>query len=39
MHCLVEAGLRVCHVPELLSVMFGCIIWDKVAGYLLKSLV
>jgi len=31
---LVEADLRMCHVPELFYVMFGCIIWDRVAGYL-----
>ncbi len=36
---LVEAGLRMYHVPELFYVMFGCIIQDRVAGYLPKSLV
>ena len=27
------------HVPELFYVMFGCIVWDRVAGYLPESLV
>jgi len=36
---LVETGLRMYHVPGLFYVMFGCIVWDRVAGYLPKSLV